>query len=971
MASNPSAKRRWLLLALLFLVLVALGGGAWYVIRRGTYREGLYEKALRALHEGRREDGEQQLRYIVESNPSHRQAKSRLALLLAEDRRFEEIEDLARDWVEKGQDLDLTWRIRIENAFRMFRFDDAVEFARAIADLDPEYAQATMARARDFRGTFWDRLEAQRMAVSLASSSESDRTKAGMLLFAAETLLELRTMAPESARDSMLRQARTYLEQGRAALRRARQTGQVPEADLLRARMQIHSELEAEREVGLQTLELILRNDPADHQTRAALASYHTQRGNWEEAERLVGELGEEAFLLWLRAVRSLGSLGRKDEVLRLLENAPFPDAAAVSLVRAQALLQGDEEERKQAAAVLTDLLQRSESDPTSAMQAFRLLSAGGQREAGLQMLETINEATPDTRIEALLAGALPATGVERERALERIEKIAARVEDMPQSVQVMRMLRQGDEAALLTYLGAQIELGGLKGRLHRLLRALSYATLASREQDVTKAAAHKEAAVEDLTALLGDPEADKSLLASAWRVALLARDVPLAGRLCARAVGMDGAPYNLALSCVLLARRLRDAEMRSDLAQGLRGGAERAAALIEALANFVEQEQPADLGPLRTAVEQAKSDPGSETPVLFLLVQLAHLEEDFEPAEARARELVERLPDSPLCAAMLGEYLLRRRQFDEVLEVTEAHAEASVQIGWLRVSSLRALDRKEEALTQARDLVRRFPKSAAAHLVLAGTHQLDRRDTEALAVLGMAPQTRNVLIRRAGLLEQRDERQVAEMLYWAVLERAPADVEAWQGIGRLMMLDNREVELIEKCSKVIDAEGLPFPVKCELRILRALAQEQLGRTRDALIDYEVALRFLPFHVIALNNAAWLISQEQPERIEEAKGYIDKVLAMNPRQPEFWDTAAAVYLVLGRHDKALGHINKALEIGPAPEKEPAYMVRRARILIAMGRKPQAAEQLKVVLDRYPKTPQSIEAGDLLRQLSKE
>jgi tetratricopeptide (TPR) repeat protein len=319
----------------------------------------------------------------------------------------------------------------------------------------------------------------------------------------------------------------------------------------------------------------------------------------------------------------------------------------------------------------------------------------------------------------------------------------------------------------------------------------------------------------------------------------------------------------------------------------------------------------------------------------------------------------------------MLGEYLLRRGQFDEVLEVTESHGDASVQIGWLRVSSLQELERKEEALALAREVVERFPSSAAAHVILAGIHLVENREAEALAVLSMAPQSRDVLVLRARLLEQRDEKQVAEMLYWTVLQREPADIEAWQGVGRLMMLSGRETELIERCTAAIDAEGLTFLVKCELRVLRAQAQERIGRTRDALIDYEIALRFLPFHPLALNNAAWLISQEQPERIEDAKAHIDKALALQPRAPEFWDTAAAVYAVLGQHDKALGHINQALKLRPAPEKEPAYMVRRSRILIALDRKTQAAEQLRKVLDRFPKTPQAIEAGDLLRQMAKE
>ena len=115
-----------------------------------------------------------------------------------------------------------------------------------------------------------------------------------------------------------------------------------------------------------------------------------------------------------------------------------------------------------------------------------------------------------------------------------------------------------------------------------------------------------------------------------------------------------------------------------------------------------------------------------------------------------------------------------------------------------------------------------------------------------------------------------------------------------------------------------------------------ALARGEFDTARAA---FQRVLELDPDHVIALNNAAWLLARaQQPGAVQLA----EKATTLQPNQPVLMDTLAFALAADKQFDKAIATQKKAVELAP---EVPTFRLGLARIYLQAGQKGPARELL--------------------------
>jgi tetratricopeptide (TPR) repeat protein len=946
-----------------FLLVVA--AAAIWVVKRGSRRQGLLDRAVAALKAGDRRGAEAALREIVAADPSNAPARGQLVQILIEDGRLDDAEALAKEWAERPDGRVTGTRFLVDIALRRAQVHEAERLARSVADVDPRFAQATFLLMREVVGdpvSLWD---AQSIAVNLAAFARNGAERAELYLVAADALTDLRPNLPASAHPALDAQVARYVAEAGNALRASPTPGK--SSKLLSARVQLLSDSAAVREVGARELDAFVRENPGDLPALAAQVTHLSRDAKWAEVEAPMAKLRDGPPAMWIRSARRVAAAGRRDLAIRMLGEGTQAEHPIAMLTRSGFLLVGDEREQTSGVEQLSRLLERTSFAPPLTLQVAAMLHAAKRPEDLVELLSKASAASPDVRVEARLAAALAARGEagDRERAETLVGGIPARIATVEEAVDVVGALRPAGEP-MLRRLGAASVGTGSEGERRRMYRAAAYAARATARSD--EADVLKELAVADATALI-DSSLAKADMSRLGLLALSLGQPQLAGRYVVRTVAMSGPTYELPLLCLAMAERTPDVALRAAFGKGLREPDVSGAPgpFLVALADAVEHGSLRAPG-LLPALERAAADETSRIPSLFLSSRVALLTGDTARAESDARRLVEALPDSSAAREALADALLAGKRFPEVLTSYAGHDDKSFASHRHRVIALLATGKKDEALAQARSAVRDHPEAEEAYLQLASVHEAAGRVDEALGVLNVSPASRAVDLRRAMLLVQKQELTAAKIIYSSLVTRGPRDIEAWRGLAHVSLggASDGPAEMLARLDRVLSSRDLDpkDPARAEFLVLKGMANEEASRFSEALRDYEAALAIAPEHVTALNNAAWLLLQHDRSRLADARAYVERAVTSAADHPNVRDTAAGVYAALGERELALANIEKALAL----LKKPAYMMTRAKLLRDASRSADARTQLLELIAQFPESREAVQARTDLREL---
>jgi len=145
-----------------------------------------------------------------------------------------------------------------------------------------------------------------------------------------------------------------------------------------------------------------------------------------------------------------------------------------------------------------------------------------------------------------------------------------------------------------------------------------------------------------------------------------------------------------------------------------------------------------------------------------------------------------------------------------------------------------------------------------------------------------------------------------------------------------------------------------------------ALANSYLlaGDEGKLIEEYTAVLQADEKNVVALNNLAWSLLNDQPKLALE---YAQKAVAITKKSPDVLDTLALAQSANGMHDEATATIKSALLIAPGNGN---YLYHSALIANAAGHKNEALKVLGPLLEGNKKFVQRAEAIKLLEALSK-
>ncbi len=162
--------------------------------------------------------------------------------------------------------------------------------------------------------------------------------------------------------------------------------------------------------------------------------------------------------------------------------------------------------------------------------------------------------------------------------------------------------------------------------------------------------------------------------------------------------------------------------------------------------------------------------------------------------------------------------------------------------------------------------------------------------------------------------------------------------------------------------SSMLDEWLTTNPDDAGVRMVKATADLEEGNTETAVANYEKVLESAPESIVALNNLAWLYSeQDDPRALEYAK----RAHELAPARAEISDTYGWILFRAGKIEQALDLLQKAFA---ADAKNADIRFHLASALAATGDKQQALEHLDAILSGDLSFPSRDEASELHQTL---
>jgi tetratricopeptide (TPR) repeat protein len=191
----------------------------------------------------------------------------------------------------------------------------------------------------------------------------------------------------------------------------------------------------------------------------------------------------------------------------------------------------------------------------------------------------------------------------------------------------------------------------------------------------------------------------------------------------------------------------------------------------------------------------------------------------------------------------------------------------------------------------------------------------------------------------------------------WSQLrEKALAWCEKYPGdIETVVFIVNELAGVKEYEGKKITEELLRCVLKQDENSVVAMMRlgvllQTSGRSTEAQTLYERVLRLQPDNLVAVNNLAWILCEEQ-NRPQEALELAQRGLAKEPDYVDLIDTRGMAYYRLGRYNEALQDFNRCIRLYPtrSPAAISSYF-HLGRCLADLGQKKQSIEQLNKALE---------------------
>lgn len=365
--------------------------------------------------------------------------------------------------------------------------------------------------------------------------------------------------------------------------------------------------------------------------------------------------------------------------------------------------------------------------------------------------------------------------------------------------------------------------------------------------------------------------------------------------------------------------------------------------------------------------LEQAvEANPQAVEPHLLLgnyYVQLGKLNLAW-PVFRKAQELN---PADPRVWIALGNAQLIARQPAEAVATFRKLVETqpnSAQAHYLLARAYGEINDAKRVTEELEQALRLDPNHLLANLALTRRLAQDGKSEEAnkrLQALKQAhPQDPEVLALGGELALNQKRFGDAEAAFQEALKMAPNNI-LLASLARTQWQAGKKEEALATLENWLKQ----YPDDPQTRFNVGTYYMALNRTDQAKAAFTKVVELAPTNVLALNNLAWLLRQENPA---EAQKYAERALAATPNAPVVKDTLGIILLNQGQTEQALDLLKQAAA-GLPDNGDVQYHL--ALALARSGDKEQARKLLQDVIARRLNFSEKAQAEALLQSLGSE
>lgn len=134
-----------------------------------------------------------------------------------------------------------------------------------------------------------------------------------------------------------------------------------------------------------------------------------------------------------------------------------------------------------------------------------------------------------------------------------------------------------------------------------------------------------------------------------------------------------------------------------------------------------------------------------------------------------------------------------------------------------------------------------------------------------------------------------------------------------------LLLDQNLQEDVLATADEALEA----YPGNVQIRYARAMLLDSMGDAAQAESDLKQIVNENPDNAIALNALGYILTT-RTDRLEEARGYIERALALDPENPAILDSMGWVLFQEGRIKPALDYLSRAWSAYPDPEVAAHY-----------------------------------------------
>jgi tetratricopeptide (TPR) repeat protein len=204
--------------------------------------------------------------------------------------------------------------------------------------------------------------------------------------------------------------------------------------------------------------------------------------------------------------------------------------------------------------------------------------------------------------------------------------------------------------------------------------------------------------------------------------------------------------------------------------------------------------------------------------------------------------------------------------------------------------------------------------------------------------------------------------------------EKHPQDSNTLVAIARDLAAteDKQAMKMAEDLLReILDGDPNSLPATNSLAMLLQIT----GDSEEAAKLYQQVLQRVPNNVIAINNLAWIMCEEQGQ-FQQALELTQKALKTAPQYVDLIDTRGVAYYRLGEFDKAVKDFTECIKLYPSGTPAAvASLFHLARAYAKLGQTDEAVKNLGQALDLQSRigglsSRDLVEAQQLLQQLQK-